>query len=179
MKNENKLAHLGTKAQAVADIFNHGFEEIIKKPEWAEYFYKITPENKERVREEILTFITYALTVLLRMNGYVRDLEDVETFMGYFVDRVGGWDDSLFKRIEEYRAIDRERGDALSSAAQIRFAKHLSSVLLGTESEDGEVILGLSDLGTLFLMNFITPALTEAFYNQAQRQGKKWWEFWR
>jgi hypothetical protein len=179
MTDKNKSAELCQKAEAVADIFNYGFEEIIKKPEWAEYFYKITPENKEKVREEILSFITHALTVLLRMNGYVRDLGDVETFMGYFVGRVGGWDASLFKRIEEYRAIDGERGDVLSSAAQIRFAKHLSSVLLGTESKDGEVILGLSDLVTLFLMNFITPTLTEAFYNQVQREVKKWWEFWR
>jgi hypothetical protein len=122
MKNKNKSAELYKKAEAVADVFNHGFEEIIKKPEWAEYFYKITLENKERVREEVLFFIAHALTVLLRMDGYVRDLEDVETFMLHFVSRVGGWDDSLFNRMEEYRAIDRERGDALSSAAQIRFA---------------------------------------------------------
>ncbi len=179
MTTKDKSAELYKKAEAVADVFNHGFEEIIKKPEWAEYFYKITPENKERVREEILSFITHALTVLLRTNRYVRDLEDVETFMRHFVNRVGGWDDSLFKRMEEYRVIDRERGDALSSAAQISFAKHLSSVLLGAESEDGEVLLGLSDLGTLFLMNFITPTLTETFYSQAQREGSKWWEFWR
>jgi hypothetical protein len=179
MTNKNKSSELYKGGEAVANVFNHGFEEIIKRPEWAEYFYKITPENKEKVREEVLSFITHALTVLLRMNGYVRDLEDVETFMVRFVDRVGGWNDSLFKRIEEYRAIDEERGDALSSAAQIRFAKHLSSVILGAESEDGEVLLGLSDLGTLFLMNFITPTLTEAFYNQARREEKKWWEFWR
>lgn len=179
MTNRNKSAELYKKARAVADVFNYGFEEIIKTPEWAEYFYKITPETKERVREEILSFITHALTVLLRTNGYVRDLEDVEIFMRHFVDRVGGWNDSLFRRMEEYRVIDRERGDVLSSTAQIRFAKHLSSILLGTESEDGEVLLGLSDLGTLFLMNFITPTLTEAFYSQARREGNKWWEFWR
>lgn len=179
MINKNKSAELYQKAEAIANVFNRGFEEIVKKPEWAEYFYRITPDSKKRVREEILSFISHALTVLLRMNGCVRDLGDVETFMGHFVSRVGGWDDSLFVRIEEYRAIDGERGDALSSAAQIRFAKHLSSALLGTESEDGEVLLGLSDLVTLFLMNFITPALTEAFYTQAQTEWKKWWEFWR
>ena len=179
MTNTNKSAELYKKARAVADVFNYGFEEIIKKPEWAEYFYKITPENKERVREEILSFITHALTVLLGTNGYVRDLEDVEIFMRHFVDRVGGWNASLFRRMEEYRVIDRERGDVLSSAAQIRFARHLSSILLGTESEDGEVLLGLSDLGMLFLMNFITPTLAEAFYSQARRERNKWWEFWR
>jgi len=174
MTNKNRSAEIYKKAEAIADVFNHGFEEIIKRPEWAEYFYKITPENKKRVREEVLSFTSHALTVLLRMNGYIQNLEDVETFMGHFVSQVGGWNDSLFKRIEEYRAIDREREDALSSAAQLCFARHLSSVLLGTESEDGEVLLSLSDLGTLFLMNFITPALTEAFYNRARREGRKW-----
>lgn len=179
MADKNKSAELYTKAGIVADVFNYGFEEIIKKPEWAEYFYKITPENKDGVRQEVLSFISHALLVLLRMNGYIQNLEDIEAFMVHFVDQVGGWDDSLFKRIEEYRAIDSEMGDVLSSTTQIRFAKHLSSVLLGTESEDGEVLLGLSDLGTLFLMNFITPTLAEVFYNQARRERRKWWEFWR
>jgi hypothetical protein len=165
MNNKNRSVKLSKNAQAVADMFNRGFEEIIKKPEWAEYFYQIIPGNKGRVREEMLVFVIHALTVLLRMNGYIRELEDIETFMEEFVGRVGGWDNSLFKTIEEYRAIDKERGDALSSASQIQFAKRLSSVLLGSGSEDGEVLLGLSDLGVLFLMNFITPTLTEVFYN--------------
>jgi hypothetical protein len=179
MKNKNKSAELSTKAQVLADAFNRGFEEIIKKPEWAEYFYQITPKNKEKVREEILSFIIHALSVLLRMNGYLHDPEEAGTFVEQFVDLVGGWDDSLFKKIEEYRTLDRERGDALSSAAQICFAKHLSFILLGSKSEDGEVLLGLLDLGTLFLMNFITPTLTEVFYNQVREEKKKWWEFWR
>ena len=168
MRSKNRPEELSRKAKALADVFNSGFNETINKPEFTEYFYKITPQNKERVREEILGFITHALPVLLRMNGYLHDSEEVGTFVEQFVNRVGGWDDSLFKRIEEYRSPDRERGDALSSATQIYFAKRLSSVLLGSESEDGEVLLGLSDLGILFLVNFITPTLTEVFYNQPQ-----------
>ncbi len=172
MNNKNRSAKLSKNAQAVVEMFNRGFEEIIKKPEWAEYFYNITPQSKEKVREEMLVFVIHALTILLRMNGYIRNLEDVETFMEKFVGRVGGWDNSLFKTIEEYRAIDRERGDALSSASQIQFAKRLSSVLLGSESEDGEVLLGLSDLGPLFLMNFITPTLAKHFIIKLREKGK-------
>lgn len=178
MKNKSKSEKLSRKAELLADKFNKGVNEIINKPEFAEYFYEITPQKKEGVREEILGFTTHALPILLRMNGYLQNPEEVGGFVEQFVDRVGGLNNSLFERIEEYRNLDRQRGDALSSATQIHFAKRLSSVLLGSESEDGEVLLGLSDLGTLFLMNFITPTLTEAFYNQAREGNKKWW-FWR
>ncbi len=179
MKNKSKSEELNRKAVLLADTFNNGVNEIINKPEFAEYFYEITSEKKESVREEILGFITHALPILLRMNGYLQNSEEVGSFVKRFVDQVGGLDNSLFERIEEYRNLDRQRGDALSSATQIHFAKRLSSVLLGSESEDGEVLLGLSDLGTLFLMNFITPTLTEAFYSQPQEGKKKWWGFWR
>jgi hypothetical protein len=168
MKNKSKTEELNRKVELLADKFNKGVNEIINKPEFAEYFYEITPQKKEGVREEILGFTTHALPILLRMNGYLQNPEEVGGFVEQFVDRVGGLDNSLFERIEEYRNLDRQRGDALSSATQIHFAKRLSSVLLGSESEDGEVLLGLSDLGTLFLMNFITPTLTEVFYNQPQ-----------
>jgi len=132
MRSKNRPEELSRKAKALADVFNSGFNETINKPEFTEYFYKITPQNKERVREEILGFITHALPVLLRMNGYLHDSEEVGTFVEQFVNRVGGWDDSLFKRIEEYRSPDRERGDALSSATQIYFAKRcLLSFQLG------------------------------------------------
>lgn len=166
--NKSNSEELNNKAELLVNAFNKGINEIISKPEFAEYFYEITPEKEERVREEMLGFITHALPILLRMNGYLQSTEEVGGFVEQFVDRVGGLDNSLFERIEEYRNLDRQRGDALSSATQIHFAKRLSSVLLGSESEDGEVLLGLSDLGILFLMNFITPTLTEVFYNQPQ-----------
>lgn len=168
MMNKGNSEELNNKAELLVNVFNKGINEIINKPEFAEYFYGITLQNKDRVREEILGFTTHALPILLRMNGYLQSTEEVGGFVEQFVDRVGGLDNSLFERIEEYRNLDRQRGDALSSATQIHFAKRLSSVLLGSESEDGEVLLGLSDLGILFLMNFITPTLAELFYNQPQ-----------
>src|SRR3990172_10150056 len=168
MKNKTNPEELNRRSELLADAFNKGVNEILNIPEFAEYFYGITPQNKERAREEILGFTTHALPILLRMNGYLQSTEEIGGFVEQFVDRVGGLENSLLKRIEEYRNLDRQRGDALSSATQIHFAKCLSSVLLGSESEDGEVLLGLSDLGILFLMNFITPTLTEVFYIQPQ-----------
>jgi hypothetical protein len=166
MKNKNNEEELHRKAESLAQVFYNGVDEIIKKSEFAEFFYELNPQKKERFSEEMLGFITHALPILLRMNGYLHDTEEVGTFVERFVDRVGGLNNSLFEKIEEYRDLDRQRGDALSSATQIHFAKRLSTVLLGRESEDGEVLLGLSDLGTLFLINFITPALAEAFYDE-------------
>jgi hypothetical protein len=173
MNNKNNSEELRRKAESVADVFDNGVNEIIKKPEFAEYFYEITPQGRERVREEMIGFVTHALPILLRMNGHLHDTEEVGTFVERFVDRAGGLDDSLFERLEEYRSLDRQRGDPLSSATQIHFAKRLSTVLLGRESEDGDVLLGLSDLGMLFLINFITPTLAEAFYNQPHQEKKK------
>ncbi len=173
MMNKNNEEELHKKAESLAQVFMKGVDEIIKKPEFAEFFHELTPQKKGMVYDEMIGFITHALPILLRMNGYLHETEEVGTFVERFVDRAGGLNNSLFEKIEEYRDLDRQRGDALSSATQIHFAKRLSTVLLGRESEDGEVLLGLSDLGTLFLINFVTPTLAEAFYNEPGKEEKR------
>ena len=51
------------------------------------------------------------------------------------------------------------------------------------EERDGavsnELVLRLSAFGTLFIVNFITPTLREAFEVRNVKKDKSWWKFWR
>lgn len=169
MSNSQTELELIEKSSKLASVFDEGFENIIKKPEFKEYFYNITPEQNTALRKEVLAFVTYAVSILLRTNGHLHDPEKVQTFMEGFIERCSCWDDSLYSRIDEYRALDSNRGDALSSASSVRFAKYAAGALFGNEFDEGALVLGLTDFATLFIINFITPTLAESFYQSGER----------
>ncbi|MCH8028927.1 MAG: hypothetical protein IH874_03215 [Candidatus Dadabacteria bacterium] len=66
-----------------------------------------------------------------RTNGHLRDPEKVQTFMEGFIEQCSSRDDSLYSRIDEYRALDSKKGDALSSASSVQFAKYAAGALFG------------------------------------------------
>ncbi len=48
-----------------------------------------------------------------------------------FIEQCSSRDDSLYSRIDEYRALDSKKGDALSSASSVQFAKYAAGALFG------------------------------------------------
>ncbi len=158
-------------ASKLANSFDKGFYEITKKPEFREYFHSpIDSNTEESLRRELLGYTAYAIAILVGENGYIRDPEGLQLFMEEFISQTGRWDEALYGRVDRYRELDAERGDPLGTASGIEFARLASIALLGKESEGGETLLGLINLGALFLVNYISPALSEAFYTPDEEE---------
>jgi len=164
----DKRLRLLTGASQLAASFANGFEAIAGKPEFVEYFYHLDAEGREGVRRELLGYVTYAVAVLVGTEGYIRDPEELQLFMEEFISKTGCWDDALYERVDGYREADAKRGEALGSQSSIRFARLASAAITGEESEDGETLLCLTTLTTLFLVNYVSPVLSEAFYTGEQ-----------